>query len=423
MNYSEALNYISSVNWKGSVPGLERITELMDLLGNPQDSLKFVHIGGTNGKGSASAFISNVLRKAGYKTGLFISPYIVRFNERMQIDNQCISDEELAEITEYIRPFADSMKDSPTEFELNTAIAFVYFSRNNCDIVVLEVGMGGELDATNIIKAPEVVLITAIGLDHTEYLGDSLYKIASTKAGIIKKGSGVVLYRQGEEITEVIREKCREKGCNLYISEPDRLELLHCDIDGQTFRSQDHGNISIRLAAAYQKNNLAAAIKVIEVIRTKGYIISEEDLREGLAETLWPGRFEILCRKPVFLVDGAHNPHGMKAAADSLKAVFKDRKLILIFGVLKDKAYNEMLELILPLAGSVLCVTPDNSRALKAVELADIINSRGVPAEAYDSVGEAIETAFETAEEDDIICAVGSLYMIGDIKQFINTLN
>lgn len=436
MDYQEALQYISSVNWKGCVPGLGRITKLLDKLGNPQDSLKFVHIGGTNGKGSTAAFVSNILRQAGYKTGLFISPYIEVFNERMQINNRYISDEELAQITTYIRPFADAMEDAPTEFELNTAIAMVYFQKNHCDIVVLEVGMGGEYDATNVIRFPEAAVITAIGLDHTEYLGDTVEKIAATKAGIIKPGCDVVLYSQDENVTEVIREKCREKNASLYLSEPDKLTLLSADIDGQTFQSP-YGNLFISLAAAYQKNNLAVALKTTEVLIARGYHITQDDIRQGLAAAKWPGRFEVLHRDPVFIVDGAHNPHGMTAAVKSLKEILHGRRAILIFGVLADKDYEGMLRLLLPLAQKIYCVSPDSQRALNANALAETIrqlccNTLGQEetcgeddpgliheVRSFNGVGDAIDAAFAAASKQDVICALGSLYMIGDIKSYM----
>ena len=418
MNYEEALQYISSVNWKGSVPGLERIRELTEKLGNPQEKLKFVHIGGTNGKGSTAAFVSSVLRAAGYKVGLFISPYIEVFNERMQINNQYISNQELADITEYVKPYAESMEDAPTEFELNTAIALVYFLQNQCDIVVFEVGMGGEFDATNIIPSPEAAVITAIGLDHTAYLGDTVEKIAQTKSGIIKQGSITVMYQQSEEITSVIRKRCEEVGSKLLISEPEKLKLVCGDIDHQIFEHEKYGALTIFMPAVYQKYNLALAIRTIEALRMKKWKITEEQLRKGLQDAFWPGRFEVLSKNPVFLVDGAHNPHGIIAAAESLKAVFPGKKLLMIFGVLADKDYELMLDVITPLAKKVFCVSPDNSRALSQENLSKEVRRRNVEADAFADIADAIDAAFSAAEEDDVICALGSLYMIGDIKVY-----
>ena len=423
MNYQETLEYINQVSYKGSVPGLTRIRELLRLIGNPQKNLKFIHIGGTNGKGSTAAFLSSVLVEAGYKTGLFISPYIEEFNERMQINNENISDDELAEITTYIKPFADSMEDEPTEFELYTAICMEYYARNNCDIVVLEVGMGGEFDATNVIDSPEVAVLTAIGLDHMEQLGDTIEKIATTKSKIIKPGCSAVLYKQSDEATDVIQARCEEVGADLYISEPENLDLISVDLDGQRFNWPGYGELSIALIGSYQLDNVSVVLKVIEVLNKKGYNLTPEAVREGLAKAYWPGRFEVVMRNPVFVVDGAHNPHGIRATAAGLKAIFNDEKLHIIFGVMADKDYNEMLDIILPFAKEVLAVTPDNSRALPADRLAEIIREKGVRAESFEQLTVSVDQAIINAGTDEVICAIGSLYMIGDIKKYIKKIN
>ena len=420
MTYEEALEYIAATNWRGSKLGLERITQLCALLGDPQKDLKFIHVAGTNGKGSVCAFLSSILYKAGYKVGLFTSPYIEVFNERMQINGKNISDEELAAVTEYVRPFADSMEDLPTEFELNTAIAFEYFKRNSCDIVVLEAGMGGELDSTNVIDPPVLAVIMHIALDHTEELGDTIEKIAKTKAGIIKPGSSVVLYKQDEAVHEIIREKCSGAGASLYISEPESIELMDIDIDRQVFRAKDFGPLAIPLIGSYQLENAAAALKAVQVLRQLGWHITTSNVADGLENTAWPGRFEVIKRKPIFIVDGGHNVDGIRATAKSLKAVFKEEKLILIFGVMADKNYDEMLDIILPFAKEVCCVAPNNERALAADKLAEVIESKGVSACPYESIPEAADAAFERSKKVTPVCAIGSLYMIGDIKKYIN---
>ena len=420
MNYKETLEYISSINWKGSVLGLSRIRDLLEKLGNPQKDLKFIHIGGTNGKGSTAAFLSSILKEAGYKTGLFTSPYIETFNERIQINNENISDEELAEITTWIRPFADSMEDAPTEFELNTAICMVYFKRNNCDIVVLEVGMGGELDSTNVIDSPEAAVITAIGLDHTEELGDTIEKIAKTKSGIIKPGCSAVLYRQAESVMEVIREKCRETGVELFVSEPQNVNPLSMDIEGQTFSYPGYGKLRIPLIGTYQLNNVSLALKTVEAMQKRGWNISKEAVETGLKKTKWPGRFEVILREPLMIVDGAHNPHGIRATSESLRTVFPEKKLVFLFGVMADKDYPDMLDQILPMAKEVCCVTPDNPRALPAKDLAKVIEESGVKATPYDTIGEAVESVIQKAKDAKTSAvALGSLYMIGDIKTYI----
>lgn len=420
MNYEEALEYISNINWKWSIPGLERIRILMDKLGNPQDGLKFIHVAGTNGKGSTCAFLSHILVKSGYKVGLFTSPFIEVFNERMQINNENISNEELAEITTYIQPFADSMEDPPTEFELNTAIGFVYFARNNCDIVILEVGMGGELDSTNIIKSPELAIITTISLDHTQYLGDTVTKIAETKSGIIKPGTNVVVYNQDQSVMRVIKKKCKDEGAGFYVSEPNRMELVSSNIERQVFSHPDFGNLAASLIGRYQMENIAVVLKAVEVLRKRGYNISSGSVLQGLEATRWPGRFEVIHHDPFFIVDGGHNPQGIKATTDSLKAVFHDEKLIIIFGVLADKDYMQMLGEILPIAREVLTVTPPSARALDSAETAKLIEEQGVTAKSFEKIGDAIDCAMLDSAGITPICALGSLYMVGDVKKYVN---
>ena len=419
MDYNETLEYIARTNWRGSKPGLERITKLCSLLGNPHKDLKFIHIAGTNGKGSAAAFLSSVLKSAGYKTGLFTSPYIEVFNERMQINGKNIPDAELAEITTYIQPFADSMDDLPTEFELNTAIAFEYFKRNGCDIVVLEAGMGGELDSTNVIDAPELAVFMHISLDHTEYLGDTIEQIAATKAGIIKPGCSVVLYRQEESVMDIIRQKCEAADAELYISEPDELEFIDMDAHRQVFKSRACGSLAIPLLGSYQKENLAVVLKAVQVLKTLGYTVSTHNISDGLESTKWPARFEIIRKVPPFVVDGGHNPDGIRAVRDSVYAAFKDEKVILIFGVMADKDYDKMLDIILPCVKEVLCVAPDNARALGADELAQAVKKKGTEAYACGCIEEAVNLAVEKAGRSTPILAAGSLYMAGDIRKYV----
>lgn len=420
MDYQETLEYINKSVWRGSIPGLSRVGELLNLIGNPQKKLKFIHIGGTNGKGSTAEFLSSILVTAGFKTGLYISPYIEDFNERMQIDNQNISNDELAEIATFIRPFAESMEDTPTEFELYTAIAMEYFARHECDIVVLEVGMGGEFDATNIIDPPEVAIITAVGLDHMEQLGDTIEKIATTKSKIIKTGSEAVLYKQSESVEEIIRDRCAEVGAGFNVSEPERIGFVSVDIDKQVFTYPGYGEITIPLIGKYQLSNAAVVLKTIEVLNNKGYGISKEAVIEGFRTAKWPGRFEVVLKDPIFVVDGAHNPHGITATAEGLKAVFGDEKLYIIFGVMADKNYDEMLDIILPFAKEVFAVRPDNTRSLPAEEAAKLIRAKGVDAHSYDELTEAVSACLAKAKETGgKACAIGSLYMIGDIKKFV----
>ncbi len=425
MTYQEALDYINSTGWKGSVPGLERIKELLDSMGNPERSLRFIHVVGTNGKGSVCAFLSSILTHAGYKTGLFISPFIEVFNERMQINGKNIENDELAQITQFVKPYADAMSDKPTEFELNTAIAMEYFKRNKCDIVVLEAGMGGEFDSTNVIDTPILAIITAIGLDHTAYLGDSVEKIAKTKSGIIKSGGRVILYKQDEIITNVIKERCKAENASLYISQPELIAGNKADLTGQSFNHPSIGVIHVTMPGKYELNNAAVVIKAIQVLNECGYDISNDDIREGFSKTIWPGRFEVLHQKPPFVLDGAHNPQGAQAAAESIREIFPAEKVILIFGVLADKDYTKMLQYLLEAAREVIVVSPPGTRALEAHKTADEIRKitdGNMHTNVCDNIKDAVCMAFEHSEGELPIFAAGSLYMAGEIRNVVKKI-
>lgn len=416
MTYAEALTYIHSISWKGSVLGLGRTKELLHALGDPQRKLKFIHIAGTNGKGSTAAMLSSILRQAGYRTGLYTSPFINRFNERMQIDGEQIPDETLAEVTARVRPFAEAMEDHPTEFELITAIALLYFSESECDIVVLEVGMGGELDSTNIIDAPEVAIITAMGYDHVKELGPTMADIARAKAGIIKRGCDVVSYGGVPEADTVIETVCREQDAALH--EPD-FSAIHAgsfSLEGQTFSYGDWNELFIPLAGRYQLNNAALVLTAVDVLRQRGWDIADTAVRDGLKNTFWPARFELLQRDPVFLVDGGHNPHGIRATAESLARLFPEKKIRFLVGVMADKDVESILSIVAPMAEKFYAVTPNNPRAMAAETLRDRIRALGAEAEACGTVEAGVARALEEASAENVICALGSLYMSGDVR-------
>jgi len=428
MTYEEALSYIHSVNWTFCKPGLDRIRALCEALGNPQNGLKFIHVAGTNGKGSFCSMLSSVLRAAGYKTGLFTSPYVKVFNERMAINGEMISNDELAELTEYVRPIADAMEDKPTEFELITAIAFEYFHRHNCDVVVLEAGMGGRLDSTNIICEPLLSVITGIALDHTAFLGDTVEKIAAEKAGIIKAGVPVVYggYHPAvgeaapspEAIScgEVIRQKANEMDAPYLVTDHTKLSNVSADLFGCAFDFEDYKGLHIPLAGLYQPHNAANVLTVVEVIRSRGLVIPEEAVRAGLADVYWPGRFEILSRSPLIIADGGHNPEGIDAAIASVKAYFGKEKILLLTGVMADKDYATMFASMAPYITRFVTVTPDNPRAMKAPALAEALGRFGKPAIPCDSVRQGVQEAIRLAGKDGIVLAFGSLYMVGDIR-------
>ncbi|MBQ9967544.1 MAG: bifunctional folylpolyglutamate synthase/dihydrofolate synthase [Oscillospiraceae bacterium] len=415
MTVERAIEYIHSNYWNGGTFGLDRTVELLDLLGHPEKGLKFIHIGGTNGKGSTASMSANILRKAGYTVGLYTSPYIFRFHERMQVNGECISDEELVDIVEKIQPLARSMKSEPSEFELVTCIAFEYFKRHKCDIIALEVGLGGEFDATNTIEPPEVAVMTNIGLDHVELLGDTLEKIAETKSKIIKKGSDAVIYREPASVEAVFEARCKEVGAELTRADFDSIELVSASLEGQIFNWGAYRGIEMPLLGDHQLKNAAVVLTVVEVLRKRGWKISEEAVREGIATVSWPGRFELIGKKPTFIIDGGHNPQCIEALVKNVRDYLDGRKLTILTGVLGDKDYNEMYRDMASFASEFVTVTPDNPRAMSSENLKAYLEQFGKPVTACETVAQGVELAKSLAGEDGVVLCYGSLYMLGDV--------
>ena len=420
MTYNEALNYIHSVSWKGSRPGLERTTELLQKMGNPQDSLKFIHVAGTNGKGSFCSMTANVLKQSGYKVGLYTSPFVLRFNERMKINGEDIPDTELAKITEYVKPFADSMSDSPTEFELITAIAFEYFARHKCDVVVLECGMGGRLDSTNIIKDPLLSVITGISFDHTAFLGDTIPEIAREKAGIIKENIPVLFCSDNAEAAEVIKAKADERSSKYFEVDRSSFVLKNTSLDSSTFDFCNYKDVKIPLLGSYQPHNTCNVLSAVSILKNSGLEIPDKAIYDGLATVQWRARFEKLCDCPTIISDGGHNPEGIDAAIESVKLYFADKKVILVTGVMADKDYKYMAEKMSEVASFAFTVTPDNPRALHATDFAATFERLGISATPCESVAQAISLAKQKAMEENkpIIC-LGSLYMYCEVYKAI----
>ncbi len=411
MTYEEALAYIHGVNWTFCKPGLERIRTLCEALGNPQNSLQFIHVAGTNGKGSFCSMLSSVLRAAGYRTGLYTSPYIKVFNERMAIDGEMISKEELATLTAYVKPIADEMVDKPTEFELITAIAFEYFRRHACDVVVLEAGMGGRLDSTNIIREPLLSVITGIALDHTAFLGDTVEKIAAEKAGIIKDGRPVLYGGEDRAAGAVIRATAAERGSAYHTVNYDALICERMMLDGTRLHFEAHRDVTISLLGLYQPKNAAVVLSAVDILRETGLLISEDAVKVGLAAAAWPARFEILSHEPLVIFDGAHNAQGIDAAVASIKHYFPQQKLYVMTGVLRDKDYHAIARRLSEVTSRAFVMTPDNPRALPAEDYASLLSSLGVAAVAYPTVRKAYETAREAAARDGVpLICLGSLY-------------
>ena len=423
MTYDEALAYIHSVTRKGSRPGLSRITDLLGRLNNPQNGLRFIHIAGTNGKGSTSAMLESVLRAAGYRTGLFISPYIKHFNERICVSGKPISNEDLAAATAVVRPHADAMTDAPTEFELITAIGFVHFLKEKCDIVVLETGMGGRLDSTNVIKDPLASVITGIAMDHTKILGDTIEAIAAEKAGIIKTGCPVVWGGHAAAARAVIEAKAAERGAPFRAAEDTPVTVREMTLSGTIADYGEHRLVRIPLLGTYQPQNLATVLATLDVLRERGLAISEDVIRAGLAAVRWPGRFEKLCDKPLIFSDGAHNPEGIAAAVNGIRLYFPKNKVVLLSGVMADKDYGDMVKTLSTVACRAFTLTPDNPRSLPAADYAAVFEAAGVPATPSASVDEAVRAAVAFAEKEGRpLFALGSLYMYAEVTAVLEDM-
>lgn len=426
----DPIAYINEPRWQAVRLGLDRTRELLDRMGRPQDKLRFVHVAGTNGKGSTCAYIASMLQAAGYRTGLFTSPYIIEFEERIRVNGENISKEDLLDVTLFVREHAEAMAavlgEHPTEFELMTAVAFEHFARSQCDIVVCEVGMGGRLDSTNIIDAPEVAVIVRLGLDHTDQLGDTIEAIAHEKAGIVKAGSIVVSWPQEDEgAMRVIEQKARECDCELVVPDFDGLLMREVDDCGVRKFYYEGRQFHTRLLASYQPYNAAVAIEAIEALRRRGWAIEyRPHMVEGIYQASWPGRFEVVSAgQPTIIVDGGHNPQGAAVLAESLRDVFPDKGITFVMSVLADKDYPGMIAEVLPLANAFVCVTPPNPRKLEAADLADAIREqageRELVIEAADSFAEAMEKARQIAGQGTI-CVFGSLYSISEVKKALS---
>ena len=418
MTYEEALNAIHAVHWQGHKPGLERTRALLSALGDPHKALRFVHVAGTNGKGSTAAMLDSCLRAAGYKTGLFTSPYINRFNERVQVDGVPIPDGDLVRLVERVQPAAAAMADTPTEFEFITALGMLWFAEQRCDIVVLEVGLGGALDSTNVIDPPECAVITALGLDHVKELGPTLADIAAAKAGIIKPGSPAVSYGGAPEADRVIAAAAHACGAPLTVVDFTRLRLRGAGLDGQTFDFDGLDGLTLPLLAGYQPRNAAVAVTALRALRARVWDIPDEAIRRGLASVRWPGRFELLRRSPPFLLDGSHNAHGMRATADSLRSLFPGQKFVFLVSIMADKDADEMLRLLLPLAKAFVTVTAPSPRAIPAADLAARIEALGGRAEPAASIPAAVEHAAALAAGGPA-AALGTLYFSGEVRQAV----
>ena len=419
MELNEALAFIHGTDWKGSRLGLERMRELMYRLGNPQDKLKFIHVAGTNGKGSTSTMLASILAAAGYKTGLYTSPHLVRVNERFRINGADISDAALCRAAEAVKEASGGMPDAPTEFEILTAMGFWHFAAEKCGAVVLEVGLGGRLDATNVIASPEAAVITNIGLEHTAILGHTLPEIAHEKAGIIKPGTIAVTYPVSDAVDTVYREICAERGAAWRPVTFGALREREHSLAGQRFDYKEEKDLTLHLLGEHQLRNAALAIETVGVLREKGWSIPESALREGLSSARWEARFELLREDPPVIADGAHNPQCVEALARSLDEYLPGEKVIFLLGVLADKDYETMLARLLPYGEKFFCLTPDSPRALGADELGAYLRAKGADAVSCATTAEGVRRAMEESGGKTPVVACGSLYLMGEVRDKI----
>lgn len=417
MDYRSALKYIEGVSWLGSRPGLERISALLERLGRPQDALKFVHVAGTNGKGSVCALLRHTLSAAGYRTGLYISPHLSRMNERMSVDGADVSDAAFAEAVGELAQAAQGMDEPCTEFELCTALALHWFRKERCDIVVLETGLGGRLDATNAIGVPECAVITNIGLDHTGVLGSTVELIAAEKAGIFKGGRAAA-YDLPESVRAVLREKAAATGTSLRFADFGELRPIEDSLDGQRFAYRG-AEYRLGLLGEHQLRNAATALEAIEQLRAAGWGIPAYAVQRGFERAVWPARFERVLREPDFIIDGGHNPQCLNATVSALERYYPGTRRVLLFGALADKDWQDMARLLIPAADEFVCATPGSPRALDAGTLAAFLKGEGCKAEAFGTIEAACRAARERSAPDGMACCLGSLYMAGAAREFL----
>ncbi len=426
MDYQTVTDFINHAKKFGSRLDLSRIKKLCFLLGNPEKKCKFIHVAGTNGKGSVSVYLENILMQAGYKTGLFTSPFIYDFNERIQINNTPISDEDLLSVMEQVvlatKQMLQEGDEHPTEFELITAAAFLYFAKERCDVVVLEVGLGGRLDATNVIEAPLLSVITSISIDHTEYLGDTLTEIAQNKCGIIKRGCPVLSYpNQANEVQTVIFKTAQSLGCTQYDCDGDAIEVIKSDLSGNEFLYRGEP-FKTSLVGRYQVYNGATALCAARALAKEGLHILEEHIKAGLKCAKWPARFEILAKNPLLIADGSHNIDGMRAFVETAKTALCGRRVVCVFGMLRDKDYDCCLKSLSTISDTIICTEVDNPRKETAENLAKAAKSYFKTVYQIQDNKQAVLYAAEIAQNNDSIVCLGSLYMMKNIKDIAKVL-
>ena len=427
MKYQEAIKYITEVGNFGSNYGLERTYKLLEFLDNPHGKLKIIHIAGTNGKGSTTAMITSMLKEAGYKVGMYTSPFLEEFEERIQINGNNIPKEKLAQLMTKIKYAVDKVIEEgynhPTEFEIITVLMFLYFATEKVDFAVVEVGLGGRLDSTNVIT-PILSVITSISFDHTNILGNTLEEIAREKAGIIKAGIPTLIYPQEEIVEKVLSEKCEELGAKLYKINKDDAKLVEIIKEDKIYqlvkvKLDDEYDVKLPLLGEHQILNLAVALKALEIIKDKAAKLSKESIIKALSEVRWNGRLEVMSNEPCVVIDGAHNIQGITQLDKNIKKYFKYDDLYLILGILADKDVDHMVKVITPQAKKVFTVTPNSIRAETSEELMGVVKKYNHDCQAYSDYKNAFEDALKLCKKDDLLLISGSLYMIGEMRGII----
>lgn len=420
MLYEEARVYLDSVSKYGSVLGLDSIKNLLEELGNPQKELTFIHIAGTNGKGSILAYLSTILTEAGYRAGRYISPTVIGYLERFQIDGAFMEEEELARLTCHVKAAAERLvekgKPSPTVFEIETAIAFLYFKESGCDFVVLESGLGGLMDATNVIGNPKLCVFASVSMDHIGVLGNTLEEIARDKAGIIKKGAEVVTGRQAACVKSVLEETSCVKGCRITEADLEKLEVVRQALEMQVFTYGEYEEMEIHLAGQHQIENAVTVLEAVRALRRQGVDISDTAVRVGLRKTRWPGRMMVLEKHPLVIADGAHNEDAVRRLAENLDIYLKGKKVTAVLGVFKDKEYEKMIGIMTPYLDYVYAIDlPNRDRTLAKEELCEVLAKYGIGAEPAVHIEQALVQAKKRAGKDGVVLAFGSLSYLGEV--------
>lgn len=419
MDMNDVIALVNTNRGNGKKENLNRMHCLMEKLDNPQKQCRFVHVAGTNGKGTTCAFMASVLQEAGLKTGLFISPHLEVINERIQINNQYISDDEFIELTEKVAPIVEEVEEELKEtlysFEILTAVAFLYFAKQKCEVVVLETGIGGRLDSTNIIDTPEVAILTSIGEDHLHILGHSLEEIAQEKAGIIKENGEIVSYSAPDSLAAIFQEKAEQKQASIHKIHSEDIKIKKMTLKGSTFAYKEFTDVTIQLIGKHQVNNACLVLEAAMILKEKGWIINKESILSGLKKASWAGRMEVLQETPTVLIDGAHNEQGVDILQENLAYLFPDQKITFVVGMMEDKAYHQMLEKVENQAKQFFFISPDPWRGFKPDEVSEWMNKKGIAAKALDNLS-SIYAYIQSVPKEEIVVIFGSLYLVGEIR-------